>query len=85
MYFQITTKNYIIGEIINFKKRYCDTWGCNGRCDGADTVLYDIENVLTGTQKGHIEDACYLAKRAIINEPCGGSNRKSMIVVLTNR
>ena len=35
--------------------------------------------------KGHIEDACYLAKKAIKNEPCGGSDRKSMVIALTNR
>ena len=41
-------------EISNifFPFRYCDTWGCNGKCAGADTALYDIENVLAGKHKG---------------------------------
>ena len=36
-----------------FPFRYCDTWGCNGKCAGADTALYDIENVLAGKHKGN--------------------------------
>ena len=25
---------------------YCDTWGCRDRCDGSDTLMFDIEGAL---------------------------------------
>ncbi len=65
---------------------YCDTWGCNGRCDASDTCLYDIEDALEADtdEKGKIEDACHLAAKAILNEPCGGRDRNPMVIAITN-
>ena len=65
---------------------YCDSWGCNGRCDGSDAFLYEIEDALEADtdEKGKIEDACHLAAKSIINEPCGGYDRNPMIIAITN-
>ena len=65
---------------------YCDTWGCNGRCEASDTATFDIEDALVADteEKGKVEDACYLAGKAIMNEPCGGSDRNPMVIAITN-
>jgi hypothetical protein len=65
---------------------YCDTWGCNGRCEGSDTLMFDVEDALEADtdERGKIEDACHLAAKAIINEPCGGYDRNPMLVAITN-
>jgi hypothetical protein len=65
---------------------YCDTWGCNGRCDASDTCMFDIEDALEAEsdENGKIEDACHLAAKAIINEPCGGYDRNPIIIAITH-
>ena len=66
---------------------YCDTWGCNGKCEGSDVMQFDIEDALVADtdEKGKIEDACHLAAKAIINEPCGGYDRNPVVIAITNR
>ena len=49
--------------------------------------MFDVEDALEADtdERGKIEDACHLAAKAIINEPCGGYDRNPMLVAITNR
>lgn len=64
---------------------YCDSWGCNGRCEAADNILYNIEDVLESTRRGQIEDSCHLAAKAVLTDAdCGGTHLKPLLVAIVN-